>query len=41
MNKKSTGDMDTDIEKAVIYLKNYVATTSTTHINLSSVYIYL
>ena len=34
MNNKATGGMATYFENAVSYLKNYVATNSTTYINL-------
>ena len=37
MNDKATGGMDTDFEKATSDLKNYVATTITTHINIYAV----
>ena len=36
MNDKSNGGMTTDFKKTVSYLKKCVATTSTTHINLST-----
>ena len=34
VNKEANGGIITDSNKSASYMKNYVATTSTTHINI-------